>query len=143
VSTIAQMLSQVDLFSGLSRKVVDELVEGGSTRTVPSGNVVVQQGAADAGFQLVLDGEATVSVNGTTVRTLGAGDYFGEISLIDGAPRSATVTSAGEGCKTFLVSPMRFWSIVDANPDAARALLVALTTRIRSLENAGRPAADG
>ena len=137
------MLSQVDLFSGLSRKVVDELVAGGSTRSIPAGLIVVQQGAADAGFQLILEGDATVSVNGTTVRTLGAGDYFGEMSLIDGASRSATVTSTGDGCKTFLVSPMRFWSIVDANPDAARALLVALTTRIRALESAGRTASDG
>ncbi len=142
MSTIAQMLSQVDLFSGLSRKVQDELVAGGSTRTIPSGLVVVEQGAADVGFQLILDGEASVTVNGTPVRTLVPGDYFGEISLIDGAPRSATVTSAAAGCKTFSISPLRFWSIVDANPDAARALLVALTTRIRALEGAGRAASD-
>jgi CRP-like cAMP-binding protein len=136
------MLTQVDLFAGLPRKVHDELVAAGSTRTIPAGLLVVEQGAPDVGFALILEGEATVAVNGVEVRTMHDGDYFGEMSLIDGAPRSATITSAGSGCKTFSISPLRFWQIVDASPEASRSLMVALTTRIRALERAARPSDD-
>jgi CRP-like cAMP-binding protein len=63
-----------------------------------------------------------------------AGDYFGEISMIDGSPRSATVISGPEGLKTFALSALAFAPMLD-RPDVSRVLLRALCARIRSIQS--------
>ena len=68
---------------------------------------------------------------------MGPGSYFGEISVIDGAGRSATITAGDEGLKTFTISPLNFMQLVDRHPALARSLLKELCARVRSLE---RPA---
>jgi CRP-like cAMP-binding protein len=59
------------------------------------------------------------------------GDYFGEISVIDGKPRSATVVAGPDGLTTYYLNRTRFLSIVDSDPTVARAVMVGLCTRIR------------
>lgn len=114
--------------------MLDELVSRGTSRHCPPGRDLVTEGAEDAGLQLITEGSAVVIVGGEEVRSLSAGDYFGEMSLIDRAPRSATVRAGAEGCTTFSISPLIFSQVLDANPAMAKLLLVALTTRIRELE---------
>jgi CRP-like cAMP-binding protein len=65
---------------------------------------------------------------------LGPGDYFGEISVIDGLGRSATLTAGEEGLETFTISPLNFWPLVDRHPTMAHTLLRALSARIRELD---------
>lgn len=127
-------LARVDLFRAVPDPALDALIQSGTTMRLQPGGVLVEQGSADAGFQLVRRGSAHVMVNGVVRGMLGAGDYFGEISLIDGAPRSATVTAGAEGVETFAVSALAFASLMDSYPQVARALLPVLTARIRAIE---------
>lgn len=134
MASLKEQLLSVDLFANLPASAVDSLLTRGSTMTHPTGSVIVQQGAAESGFQLLLDGAAEVSVDGTVVNTLETGDYIGEISLIDRAPRSATVTASAP-CKTFRISPLQFHEIVDEDPAALRALLLTVAARLRNAQS--------
>ena len=89
--SLPQFLAKIDLFEGLSRETLSDLIERGTTLKVPAGSHVVEQGAHDAGLQVVLDGSAAVEVNGVVRQPLGVGDYFGEIALLRDVPRTATV----------------------------------------------------
>jgi len=93
------------------------------------------KGAA-IGFRLITAGDARVTSGQTVRRTLGAGDYFGEISVIDGQPRSASVEAVGS-LETFAIHPDIFDKIIDDHPDFARGLLVLLCNRLREAEKRG------
>lgn len=135
---IAEQLGRVALFAGLSRKQLQALAKRGREVSHPDGHEVTMQGQPGAvGFHLVLDGTAAVSVQGVERRTLKPGDYFGEISLIDGKPRSATVR-AEQGLRTFGITAWDFRSLLDEQPDIAKGLLATLCARLREAE--ARPA---
>jgi CRP-like cAMP-binding protein len=131
---LRESLAEVDLFQGMSAVTINELIHRGTKLKVAPGRVLVEQGSTDAGLQLILEGSAIVSVNGVERGKLEAGQYFGEISLLDGAPRSATVVAGPEGAQTFALSSIAFSDLLDAHPDIARSLLKILTARIRSIE---------
>jgi CRP-like cAMP-binding protein len=133
--TLTESLADIDLFSGLPDQVISDLIQAGSTIHTPAGHTAVCQGSSDAGLQVVLQGTALVEVNGKRRGDpLGPGDYFGEISVIDGLGRSATLTAGEEGLETFTISPLNFWPLVDRHPTMAHSLLRALTARIRQLD---------
>lgn len=133
--SMPQRLAQVDLLAGLPEPVLRDLAERGTTMTHPAGQVVVRQGDSnDVGLRLVLEGSAHVDVNGVARPDLGPGSWFGDISLLDAAPRSATVTAGEDGLKTFALSALAFAPVIDANPEVARVLLRALCARLRAVE---------
>jgi len=133
--SLPEMLKGIDLFAGLPDDVLSDLVEAGATIHTPGGRAVVSQGSDDAGLRVVLKGSAVVEVNGTRrAGELGPGDYFGEISLLDGGQRSATITAGDEGLETFAVSPLTFWPLIDRHASLRRSLMKALCGRIRALD---------
>ena len=134
--TLRAFLEKVDLFSDLPDDTVDTLIQRGAEEHVPAGRVLVTQGSPGAGFHLILEGSAVVSVNDKEVATLQPGDYFGEMSLIDKAPHSATVVSGPDGVKMFQVAPVTFGELLDSSTHCDRVLLRILTRRIRRLEEA-------
>jgi CRP/FNR family cyclic AMP-dependent transcriptional regulator len=130
----ADLLARVDLFTGLSGRQLKRLAERSKEVRHDPGHEVTSEGALGLGFHLILDGEASVSQNGTELRRLGPGDYFGEISMIDGKRRSATVT-AETPLRAAYVSHATFEELLDQDPGFARGLLAVLCARLREAES--------
>ena len=138
-------LTGVDLFSGLSPRVIAKIVESGHEATYAPGAAVVVEGDSVTGFKafspsgvemhVVLDGSATVLVHGNPGTTLSAGDYFGELSLIDGAPRSADVIAGADGLTTFALSKWTFEDLLEKHPEVAIPMLRVVAARLRALES--------
>ena len=132
--SVHEKVAAVDLFTDLTPTELDAVVHRGTKFKRAAGSKLVEEGATDAGLQLIVSGSAQVSVGGKQVAELSEGEYFGEISMLDGQPRSATVVAGPEGAETFAISSIAFSDLLDEHPDIARAMLKALTARIRRIE---------
>jgi CRP/FNR family cyclic AMP-dependent transcriptional regulator len=88
------VLRRVPLFAELSKREATQVTRLFKERRFAEGETVVTEGSAGAAFFLIDSGEVTVSIGGKKRATLGPGDYFGEIALIDGGARMATITAA-------------------------------------------------
>src|SRR3954453_1087333 len=86
-------LKNIALFSACTRKEL-ELISGATTQLrFPAGETLARQGQNGHEFMVIVEGTARVEISGQTVATLGSGDFFGEIALLDGGPRTATVVA--------------------------------------------------
>lgn len=130
---IAQMLSRIDLFAGLSGRQLKQLTARAKEVHHEPGQSVTSEGNVALGFHLIVEGEALVTQGGVERRRLGPGDHFGEISMIDGQRRSATVT-AETPLRTITVSHATFGELLDQDPGFARTLLTVLCARLREAE---------
>ncbi len=120
-----ELLANVGLFRDLDRRELREVGDAMKEYRFSSGHEIVTQGKDGVGFFVIADGTASVSVDGGEVRTLGVGDYFGEIALLAEAPRTATVTAESDVICWGLVS-WAFRPIVEANGSIAWKLLQAM-----------------
>ena len=126
-------LQRVQLFADLTRRQTEQVARLLKLRLFSKGETVIIEGSGAAAFFLIDSGEATVSSKGVQLSTLGPGDYFGEIALIDGGPRSATVTAATD----LVCFGLTFWEfrpLVEKNSAIAWKLLQALAKRLRTAE---------
>jgi CRP-like cAMP-binding protein len=128
-----ELLKRVPLFHGLDEKHLRSLAQSFTERSFTSGQELVTEGKGGVGFFVIESGEARVSVEGADRRTLGPGDYFGEIALIDGGLRTATVTATADG-KMHGMTPWQFRPLVEENASIAWPLLEAMARRTRELE---------
>jgi CRP-like cAMP-binding protein len=104
-------------------------------RRFSAGETITKEGVGAAAFYVIEDGEASVSVRGKQIATLGRGDYFGEVALIDEGARSATVTAITDvACRG--LSFWEFRPLVQANATIAWNLLHTLAKRLRSAQEA-------
>ncbi len=127
---LAESLVRVPLLSDLSGPDRDAIAKLFTERTFAPGETVTKEGADAAAFYLIVSGTATVTVGGAFRRTLGAGDHFGEIALIDGRARTATVTADGElVCQG--ITLWDFQPLVQRNPTMAWTLLQTLAGMLR------------
>jgi CRP/FNR family transcriptional regulator, cyclic AMP receptor protein len=126
-------LREVAIFRGLDEKELHRIVEVGKEVRFEPGKVVAEQDGGAAGFHLILDGEVSVDVSGRERARLRSGQYFGEMSLIDGQPRSATVRAEAP-TTTFALTSWQFLPLLTEYPSISRALLVELSGRLRRVE---------
>jgi CRP-like cAMP-binding protein len=127
-------LSKIWLFSTSSAKDLRTIRKALEEVTVPPGRLLCEQGTIGQEFFLIVAGQASVKRNNRKVATLGPGQYFGELALLDRRPRSASVTSDTD--MTLLVLGQRqFNGILDSVPPLSRKLLSATATRLREADD--------
>ena len=128
----ATVLAALPLFARVSKRQLTKIAELARIADYGAGTVVMQEGDAADSFHLVLSGKARV-VGKPRARILKIGDYFGEMALIDGAPRSATIAADGE-LQTMKIPRKPFMRLLEKEPTIAVALLAELAGRLRRLE---------
>ena len=130
----AFLLAQVPLFATLSKRHLGRVASVATAKRIPAQTPLVRAGEPADAFYVVLDGKARVEVPGRPVE-LAAGDFFGEMALIDGERRSATVTTLSE-VLVLTVPRARFLALLEAEPKVALALMETLTRRLRDTQGA-------
>jgi CRP-like cAMP-binding protein len=133
MSAPIEMLKRVPIFKGLSDKQLSTLAANFSDRSFRTGQELTAEGQGAAGFFVIESGEADVTVDGEFRRTLGPGDYYGEIALIDGGLRTATITAKSDG-RAWGLTPWQFRPLLEEHASIAWPLLEAMAVRIRADE---------
>ncbi|MEA2434042.1 MAG: family transcriptional regulator, cyclic receptor protein [Actinomycetota bacterium] len=133
---MADVIRSVPLFSECSRKELSLLAGIAEERDVAAGESIVRQGETGIGLEIVLEGDVRVEIDGETRRHLGPGAFFGEIALLDGGPRSATVIAETE-VRLLAVPAWSFNATIKSEPSIAVTMLRELARRLRD-----RPASD-
>ena len=128
-----ELLQRVPLFSDLEPRELERLSGSFKERTFDAGQTVASEGEGGAGFFVIESGEAVVSVHGEERGRLGAGDYFGDIALIDQGARSATIV-ADSDLRCYGLTFWDFRPLVEGDPRIAWPLLQAMAKRLRAAE---------
>jgi CRP/FNR family transcriptional regulator, cyclic AMP receptor protein len=123
-------LASVPLFAACSRKELQQVAKQGEQREVAPGATLVTEGSAGAEFFVILEGSARVERHGRKVAELGPGAYFGELSLLDRAPRNATVVAVSP-MQLVVLGQRAFDDLLDALPKFDKKLLAGLARRLR------------
>ncbi len=131
--TYLQHLSVVPLFAACSKKELGLISRRAEQISIDPGRVITKEGAPGHEFFVILEGTATVSRGGRKIATLGAGDYFGELALLDRAPRNATVTATTE-LEVVVLGQREFSGLLDEVPGLAHKLLIGMARRLREAD---------
>jgi CRP/FNR family cyclic AMP-dependent transcriptional regulator len=129
-SGMTEALAAVPLFSGCTKKELAQIAGLGAVVTVADGATLTAQGHLGREFVMVLSGRARCLIDGEEVAAFGPGDYFGELSLLDGGPRTATVIAEGDG-QIVVLDQREFFELLDVSPSIAKKLLIELAGRQR------------
>jgi CRP-like cAMP-binding protein len=136
MAEVDQTLEKIPLFSGIKPKELKKLGKRMTERSFNEGDEITREGESGIGFFVIEEGNATVSIGGEIVRTLGPGAHFGEIALIDSGPRSATIIASTDlRCRG--MSAWEFRPFVEEHPEVAWALLETLVGRLRDSQAGG------
>ena len=126
-------LEEVNLLAGCSRRQLRAIAKISEVIEVPAGTVLARLGQPGEEFFLILDGSAHVEVSPRKRSRLGPGQYFGEMSLLDGGPRSATV-AADTPLRLLVIKRRDFSTLLREAPDLTQSLLATLSRRVRNAE---------
>jgi CRP/FNR family transcriptional regulator, cyclic AMP receptor protein len=123
-----EFLAKVGLFASLSDDEVKRLADSLKESTFSEGTVILTEGKGGFAFYLISDGTVEYSINGERVGSGSAGDYFGEVALIDDTPRAATVTATTD-VTVYGMTLWEFRALVEENPDIASELRRVMAER--------------
>ena len=127
------LVKQVPLFSDLNERELKQVAGSMKERTFHAGDHITEEGKGGVGFFVIADGTAKVTIGGQDVRTIGRGDYFGEIGLIADIDRTATITADGD-LQCFGMTSWDFRPLVENNASIAWKMLQIMAQRLREAQ---------
>jgi CRP/FNR family transcriptional regulator, cyclic AMP receptor protein len=130
MTTDIEALRAIPLFSGMSDRSIEIIAEIARDTSFPAGASLVKEGEPGESLMIIREGAATVDQGGRKLRELGAGDFLGEIALIDGGPRTASVT-ASDPITALVIDRAGFQRLMSEFPVIRFDLVSALTQRLR------------
>jgi CRP/FNR family transcriptional regulator, cyclic AMP receptor protein len=127
-----EALKRAPLFEGLSKKELTQLARVSEDMEISEGTTLTKEGEIGHEFFVILEGETQVKRKGRSLGTRGAGDFIGEIALLEQTPRTATVT-AKTPLRVFVLTSKDFHHLLEENPNVERKVLRALAKRVADL----------
>jgi CRP/FNR family transcriptional regulator, cyclic AMP receptor protein len=130
---LVDQLRKTPLFAACSKDELQQVAAAASTLTFPAGTVLARQGDVGREFMVIVDGTADVVIAGATVNELGPDDSFGEVALLDGGLRTATVLARTD-VVAHVIEQREFSVLVFDSHSLARKLLIGVAKRLRAAE---------
>jgi CRP-like cAMP-binding protein len=127
-----ELLKQVPLFSRCNKKQLAAIAALADLIDMPAGKLLVREGSLGRDFMVIVEGAVDVSRQGHKINVLGPGDFIGEMALISGAPRNATVTTTRDS-SLLVVTERQFWELLEQTPGMQMSVIKALGERLQSL----------
>jgi CRP/FNR family cyclic AMP-dependent transcriptional regulator len=132
-----ELLSRTQLFAGVDPEGLSRIADRVRELDVPVDRVIARQGEIGTGFFVIAEGMVRVVRDGDLLAELGPGDFFGELSVLDGKPRNAQVVST-EPTVCLALATWDFEAVVAEQPSVALAILRELAGRLRETTDAHR-----
>ncbi len=132
-STKLEMLRHVPLFAGCKTSALEEIGRLADEVDVPDGYTLIREGTFGEQFVLIVEGRVRIERGGRTLKTMGPGEFLGEIALIDHGRTTATATTEGPA-RLFVLTHQGFNTLLDQSPAIRLEIMAALANRIRQLE---------
>lgn len=129
------LLGKAPLFSRLSKKQLEAILKSATEKAFDAGEKILQEGESGVGFYQILEGSAQVIRGDVELAKLGPGDFFGELAVLDGEPRTADVVAL-EDTTCLILTRWVMKSIILAHPDVALGMLEELARRLRESNRA-------
>jgi CRP-like cAMP-binding protein len=129
------LLETLSFFDGCSKRQLEQLARAADEVQIPSGETVVTEGRTGHHFYLLAEGMAHASIDGRRVGTIKPGSFFGEMAILDGNARSATVITALPS-RMLVLDARQFRRLLDHAPTVAQRVMRGLSTRLRETEEA-------
>jgi len=130
-----KLLGQVPLFSECNQKELSRIASLADEIEVDKGAVLTKEGMPGRECFVVSEGKAKCTLRGKKLASYGPGDVFGEMSLLDNEPRSATIT-ADSDMVLFVVDSRSFWGLCEEAPSVTRKIMKSIAQRLRRVEKA-------
>ncbi len=124
-----ELLKRVPLFEDCSKRELDEIAAIADELAIQEGRELTREGATGQEFLVIIEGAADVKRKGRKVNSLGSGDFLGEIALVTGAPRTATVTTT-KPSRMLVITARDFKSVLRRVPSLQLKVLEALASRL-------------
>jgi CRP/FNR family transcriptional regulator, cyclic AMP receptor protein len=133
----SELLAGARLFDGVDAEGLQHIAAVAVQVEFPADHVIARQGEIGTGFFVLISGGARVVRSGQTIATLGPGDFFGELSVLDGRPRTAQVVTSGP-TTCLALATWDFEAVLLDQPGVTLAILRGLAARLRDLTEADR-----